>query len=97
MNQERATKIAMELMKLGISHAGIVELLAEDFDEIERQLSYLPYRKARRPGAFLIEAVRKRYSPPKEVYYAKAEAEPTIPQGLDENSQLLPRPAPPGA
>jgi len=69
---DRMTAIAIELLKLHVSQAGITQLFnLGDLDEIERQLMYLPYRKAKRPGAFLIEAVRHRYSPPKEFTYAK--------------------------
>ena len=68
---DRSVEIAGRLLQLGISHAGCIELLQFPLDEVERQLDYLPYRKAKRPGAFLINAVRNRYSPPKEIYYAK--------------------------
>lgn len=74
MNQERATKLAGELYKLGLSQAGVVDLLSNhSLDAIEEQLFYLPHRKAKRPGAFLVDAVRNHYSPPKEFYYAKSE------------------------
>lgn len=87
MNKERATALAVELMQLGISQVGVTELLSNyDFDEIERQLFYLPHRKAKRPGAFLIEAVRNKYSPPKE-FYAQAQTHPsTARNSVDEDA-----------
>lgn len=68
---DRNVQIAAKLLQLGISHSGVVELLQFPLDEVERQLSWLPYRNAKRPGAFLIKAVRQTYAPPKEFYYAK--------------------------
>jgi hypothetical protein len=74
MNQDRAVKVAVELYKLGLSQAGVEDLILHNsLDSIEEQLFYLPHRKARRPGAFLVDAVRNHYSPPKEFYYAKTE------------------------
>lgn len=71
MDKERAVQIAIKLQLLGVSHAGCIELLGFPPEEVEQQLEWLPYRKAKRPEAFIIEAVRNRYSPPKEVYRAK--------------------------
>lgn len=63
---ERMTAVATELFKLNVSNAGVAQLLRDyPVEEIERQLLYLPYRKAKRPNAFIIEAVRGNYSPPK--------------------------------
>ena len=85
MNQERATKLAGELYKLGLSQAGVVDLLSNySLDAIEEQLFYLPHRKAKRPGAFLVDAVRNHYSPPKEFYYAKTE-----PQSAEAGDALV--------
>ena len=71
-NLERMTAVATELFKLHVSNAGVAQLLRDyPVEEIERQLLYLPYRKAKRPNAFIIEAVRGKYSPPKEFTYAK--------------------------
>lgn len=78
MNQDRAVKVAVELYKLGLSQAGVEDLILHNsLDAIEEQLFYLPHRKARRPGAFLVDAVRNHYSPPKEFYYAKTEPQST--------------------
>jgi hypothetical protein len=92
MSSERMTKLAIELMKLGVSQAGARELLSDhDLDEIERQLAYLPYRKAKRPEGFIIDAVRKRYSAPKEFFYAANQAPAAEqPDPLDEDAQLPP-------
>jgi len=87
MSDERAVAIARELHLLGVSQAGVVELLTQyPPDRIERQLSYLPFRKAKRPEAFIIEAIRSNYSAPKDYFYAKAETltphpEPLLDQG----------------
>lgn len=71
MSRDRLTTLAMELLKLGVSKSGVETLLSlHDLDEVERQLAYLPFRRAKRPEAFIVEAVRNRYSPPKEFYYA---------------------------
>lgn len=78
MNKERSIRVAIDLQLIGVSQAGVVELLSNySLDEIEKQLEYLPHRKAKRPEAFIIEAIRHNYSPPKELYYAKTETEPT--------------------
>ena len=89
MSRERATQIAVRLMKLGVSNAGVQELLAQyPYEEIERQLDFLPLRKAKRPEAFIMEAVRKNYSPPKETYYAKNIAPaPKAELPLDEGAE----------
>lgn len=77
MSRNRMTRLAMELLKLGVSKSGIETLLSlHDLDEVERQLAYLPFRKAKRPEAFIVEAVRNRYSPPKEFYYAANQTQP---------------------
>lgn len=87
---DRATQIAYHLLKMGVSHKGVQELLmGYPYDQIEKQLEYLPYRKAKRPEAFIMDAVRNNYSPPKEFYYAKAQTEPSAAtDAVDEGSQL---------
>jgi hypothetical protein len=75
MVNERAIKLAIELQKLGVSQLGCTRLLVEhSFEEIERQLEYLPYRKASRPEALIVEAIRHNYSPPKEFFHAPIDA-----------------------
>lgn len=89
MTADRMTKLAIELMRLGVSQSGVRELLSVNpLDEIERQLAYLPYRKAKRPEAFIIEAVRNSYSPPKEFYYAARETDlPVSDDPLDQAAE----------
>lgn len=78
MSKERITNIAFDLLKLGVSHAGVQELLVNyPYDLIERQISFMPHRKAKRPEAFIMEAVRRNYSPPKELFYAKNKDNPS--------------------
>jgi len=68
--QTRAVNIALDLLKLGVSSSGVDELLSFPHDLVEQQLEWLPFRKAKRPEALIIQAVRRNYSPPKELYYA---------------------------
>jgi len=75
MINQRAVKIAIELQQLGVSQSGAAQLLTQhSFEEIERQLQYLPYRKAKRPEAMIVEAIRNNYSPPKEFFHASPQA-----------------------
>jgi hypothetical protein len=72
--KERLTQVAIKLMKLGISDERVSDLMNHyELDLLEKQLAYLPYRKARRPEAMLIESVRRNYSAPKEIYHAYAQ------------------------
>ena len=85
---DRMTAVALELMKMGVSGVRISELLNYDIDLIERQLAFLPYRKAKRPEAFIIEAIRNNYSAPKEFYHAHVQANPEGTDGsLDEDAE----------
>lgn len=88
MSKDRLTRLAMELLLLGVSKAGVERLLgSNDVDEVERQLAYLPYRKARRPEALIIEAVRRRYSAP-PLFYAKNQTHaPGTKRPVDQDSQ----------
>ncbi len=94
MNQDRAVKVAVELYKLGLSQAGVEDLILHNsLDAIEEQLFYLPHRRAKRPGAFLVDAVRNHYSPPKEFYYAKTEPQSAeAGNALAEDAVRLDRP-----
>lgn len=96
-NLERMTAVATELFKLNVSNAGVAQLLRDyPVEEIERQLLYLPYRKAKRPNAFIIEAVRGKYSPPKEFTYAKYLPEVSSTRdGVDEDPEFTFGPAAP--
>lgn len=92
-NLERMTAVAVELFKLNVSNTGVSQLLRDySVDEIERQLMYLPYRNAKRPNAFIIQAIRGNYSPPKEFTYAKyAKHLPEVSatsHGVDEDPEL---------
>jgi len=93
MSLERMTAVAIELKKLGVSQAGVLELLGRyPIELVEAQLSYLPYRKARRPEAFIIQAVRNNFSAPKELY-AKTQTDPsTTINTLDEDHDYSSRP-----
>jgi hypothetical protein len=70
----RSVELAMDLLKLGVGNPVVIELLQYDHDVIERQLEWLPYRKAKRPEAFIVEAIRNDYTPPKEFFYATPDA-----------------------
>ena len=93
MPHDPAVELAKELHLLGISHVGIVEVMSQySHDRIRQQLAYLPYRRAKRPEAFLIEAVRNNYSPPKEYFHAQAEIRRSDSQPLvDQGSEHPPR------
>ncbi len=77
MSNKPAIQIAVELQRLGVSKAGIIDILTNyPHDVIERQLLFLPYRKAKRKEAFIIDAIRNNYSAPKEFYYASNQTPP---------------------
>lgn len=89
---DKMTDLAIQLQRLGVSQDGVVQLLFQyTEEEIERQLKYLPFRKAKRQEAFIVEAIRKNYSAPKEFFYAKTKAKlkPAL-DALDEDSQFAP-------
>ena len=90
MSNDRLVQLAVELFKIGVSKSGVEELLSlHELDEVERQIAYLPYRKAKRPEAFVIEAVRRQYSPPKEFYYAHDSTQSINPEkSLDADAEL---------
>lgn len=90
MSQEELTLLAVELMKLGVSQRGIQELLSGYPPEtVKKQLAFLPFRKAKRPEAFIMDAVRNDYSPPKEFFYAPTQTQPAELSGqLDESAEL---------
>lgn len=89
MSVDRIRNLAIELTKLGVSPRGIQELLLHPPELVERQLAYLPYRKAKRPEALIIEAVRHNYSIPKQFYYASLKAQRSKPiDQLDPGAEL---------
>lgn len=62
--RERMTKVAMELMVIGVSQSRIVPLLSFGLDRVERQLKWLPYRKARKPASLIVKAIEEDYDAP---------------------------------
>lgn len=93
MTDDRMVAAAAELMKLGVSRIGIVDLLGYPIDVIERQLAYLPHRKCRRPEAFIVQAIRHDYSAPNKHFHAKDESQPSG-NALDQGSERAPGPPP---
>lgn len=87
---DRKTEIAIQLYRLGVSRDGVIDLLSQyTEEEIQRQLDYLPYRRAKRKEAFIVEAIRKDYSPPKEFFYAQTQADLTPAfDAVDEGAEL---------
>lgn len=98
MSFEEATQLAMELLKLGVSKKGVEELLNHyPYEEIRRQLDFLPMRKAKRPEAFVVEAIRHSYSPPKEHFYASTETDSAgSPRPVDQSAESPVGPDAPG-
>lgn len=92
MNEDtknRAFEIAYALMRLGVSKSGVERLTSEyPYDLIEQQLKYLPFRKARRPEAMIIQSIRRNYSAPKDYFYAPNQAQPSQGNPLDEGAKL---------
>lgn len=100
MPDPRAIEVAKRLHLLNMSNVGIVNLLSSyPLDEIERQLDYLPYRpKVKREAAFLVEAIRNNYSPPKDYFYAKTPLAPAEDRPLvHENTEHTSGPSAPDA
>ncbi len=93
MTDDRAVRAATELMRLGVSNAGIVDLLAHHpIEVIEKQLRLLPGRKARRPEAFIIQAIRADYSAPNPHRHAKSETDPSRERdAVDQGPERPPR------
>ena len=86
---DRAVKLAGRMLQLGIARDMVHELLSYPLDQVEAQLDWLPYRaNVKRQGAFLINAIRRNYSPPKQFYYAHIKAIRGVrAQTLDEDSK----------
>ncbi len=85
----RPNQIALQMHSLGVSRKAIIDILSiYPYDQIEAQLEYLPFRKARRPEAFIVDAIRYNYSAPKEFFYAKNKAKRNKPpQQLDQDPE----------
>src|SRR4051794_11196882 len=95
MNDKRAIRLAVELQQIGVSQAGTADLLANySHDVIERQLHFLPYRKATRKAPFIVDAIRNNYAAPKAFYHAQtATPSSDVDAQLDENSEPDLRPS----
>lgn len=89
MSMDKKIELARQLHLIGVSKDGVIELLWKyPLDRISAQLEYLPYRKAKRPEAMIIESIRKDYTPPKEFYYARSQSELREAfESLDEGSE----------
>ena len=88
----KKTLLAVELQKIGVSQDGVYQLLANYPEEvIEAQLRYLPHRRAKRPEAFIVEAIRNNYSAPKEMYHAHPQVKPKN-SSLDQSAEPASRP-----
>ena len=63
--KERMVRLAMALLKLGVSVRMTRKLLYEyDLDVIERQLKWLPRRRAVRKAAYIVVAIQEDYLDP---------------------------------
>lgn len=87
----KQVELAIQLLQLGVSRSGVAELLTYGTDVVERQLSYMPLRKAKRPEAFIVDAIRNDYSPPNPHYHAAHQNEARSTKSrLDEDAQSPP-------
>lgn len=90
---DRAVRLAGRMLELGLTQEAVVEMLSYPLEVVEAQLDWLPYRKAKRRGAFLIGAIRRNYSAPKEFYYAHIKAiQNNGVEFLDEDAERGDRP-----
>lgn len=90
-SQERATRIAYNLLRLGVSRSGVERLMLEyPYALIEKQLAYLPFRKAKRPEAMIIQSIRNNYSAPKNFYAPPQTNAPTTKRPLDQSAECAP-------
>lgn len=89
MDLSQPNEIAMRLHQLGVSRKAVLDLInLYPWDIIEQQLDWLPHRKARRPEAFVVDAIRHNYSAPKEIYYASHKAPHSkSPEQLDQDPE----------
>jgi hypothetical protein len=90
MSEERSVAAAAALMRLGVSRAGVVDLLSHHpLEIIERQLRFLPLRDAKRPEALIVDAIRNDYSAPNPHRHAKDSAHASRkPPSMDEGPEL---------
>lgn len=86
---DKAVILAGKLLELGVSQVGITEILSQyPLEQIERQILFFPFRKAKRSGAFIVQAIRHDYSAPKEFFYASNDsAHPNGANALDQGAK----------
>lgn len=62
---KRMVRIAKELLELGVVSSQVTRLLASySLDQIEQQLRWLPFRKARNKASFIVTAIDNDYERP---------------------------------
>jgi len=61
---ERQVRLAARLMQLGVSRSQITQLLLHDLDQVERQLDWLPYRRARKRSSLIVSAIEQDFEAP---------------------------------
>ena len=83
----KKVELALRLLRLGVSNAGVSELLTYDSEVVERQLDYLPQRKAKRPSAFIVDAIRNDYSPPNPHRHATYPSHASRRSRLDQDTE----------
>lgn len=63
--EARMLRLAKALIAVGVSESQTRHLLIHhDLEEIERQLAWLPARKARRKSSLIVSAIKERYEKP---------------------------------
>jgi hypothetical protein len=61
----REAEVKVELLKLGVSRSQIMELVERySLERIERQLQWLPLRRARKPSSLIVSAIKEDYELP---------------------------------
>lgn len=61
----READVKVVLLKLGVRRSQILELVQHySLERIERQLRWLPYRKARKPSALIVAAIKEDFEEP---------------------------------
>jgi hypothetical protein len=67
---ERLTRLAQHLMWVGVEPSEVRRLLASyEPDRIERQLGWLPYRRAKIPSRLIVRAIEQDYEEPGALRY----------------------------
>lgn len=61
----READVKIELLKLGVGRSHILEIVEHySLERIERQLKWLPYRRARKPSSLIVSAIKEDYDAP---------------------------------